>query len=151
MIGSDAKTKRDRGGKRKEQRELDAAVLRVHRLGVALLAQLPRDGRQQDGAETDADQPERKLVQPIGIVNVGDRAGVEQAAGERGRDREIDLHRAGAERRRQDQPKQLAANRRSCAAAGSQLTPACRQASISQPSWSTPPTVTEIACARAVT
>ena len=71
----------DRRRQGQKQSELDPAVLRVHRFLVAFPAQLPRDGRQQDGAKADADQSERKLVQPVGVIDVRDRARVEQPAG----------------------------------------------------------------------
>ena len=98
----------DRRRQRQEQRQFDSAVLRLHRLGIALLAELAGYGRQQDRAEADTDQPERQLVQPVGIINVGDRARIEQAAGQRRRNGEVHLNRAGAHRGRQDELQQLA-------------------------------------------
>ena len=59
-----------------------------------------RDGRQEDGAQADADQPERKLVQPVGVIDVCDRAVPQQVAGKRGRDDQVELNCARADRRR---------------------------------------------------
>ena len=98
----------DGRGEREEQRQLDAAILRFHRFRLAPGAEQARDGGEQDRAEPDADHPERQLVQPIGIIDVRDRALGEQGAGERGRDDQIDLHRPRAGGRGEDELHQAA-------------------------------------------
>ena len=57
-----------------QQRQLDAAVLRRDRAGGVAGAHLARQGRQDRRGNGDADDPERQLVQPVSVVEIGNRA-----------------------------------------------------------------------------
>ncbi len=85
-----------RRGQRKQERQFDAAILRLDRARHVAEAHLARQRRQDRGADRDADDAKRQLVQPVGIVKIGDRAGREQR-GQRRRDQQVELYHPGAE------------------------------------------------------
>ena len=150
MIGTPQIDQRHGGRQGEEQRQLQTAVLRAHRLRVLAAAELVRNGRKRTRAEADADQPQRQLVQPVGKIDVRNRTVRQQLAGERGRDEEVELDRASAAAAGpisfisrftsgiDGRPLQVAAGRGSPGRLHSQA------------SCSAPPTVTEIAWYRVV-
>ena len=68
--------------------------------------QLTRQCRQHRGANPDTNEPERQLVEPIGIVKIGDRTFGQESRRQRCGDQQIELHRTGAQCRWQNQPQQ---------------------------------------------
>ena len=84
-------------------------------------AHLARQRRQDRGADRDADNAERQLVQPVGIVEIGDRA-ARQQRGERGRDQQVELCHPGAEHARPHDAQGLPA-RAASGAAGAAAAP----------------------------
>ena len=100
------------------------------------------------GSKADPDHAERQLVHPVGVIDIGDRPFAEQVAGQRGRNDEVELHRARADGGGKDQlhqPLDLGIDARR---AGRSDTPAARQAMNSHVSWSTPPIGTAMAWTR---
>ena len=96
---------RDRRRHRQEQRELQRAVLVV--LGLLQIAGLQRARKlgQQHDADRHADDPERQLIEPVGILQDGDRAGLRR--GDDLADEEVDLRDAAGDRDRRREPEQL--------------------------------------------
>ncbi len=100
-----------RRGQRQQQGQLDAAVLRRHRAGLVAGAHLARQRWQDSRRNGDADDPERQLVQPVCVVQIGHRA-ARQQRGERGRDHQIELRDPGAQHPRPHDPQRLLDARR---------------------------------------
>ena len=105
MIGVGEHDQRRRRRQGQQQAHLDRPVLRVARRLVLAGAELPAQHRQQRRADGDADDPERQLVQPVGVEQVGDGAHRQQR-GEPGVDDDVDLVDAGADGTRQHQREQ---------------------------------------------
>ena len=87
---------RDRRRHRQEQRELQRAVLVV--LGLLQIAGFQRARKlgQQHDADRYADDPERQLIEPVGILQDGDRAGLR--GGDDLADEQVDLRDAAGDR-----------------------------------------------------
>ena len=82
-----------RGG---QQGKLQPAVLGVAGGVLRASADFTREPRQDDGGDGDGDDAERKLVQPVGIGEVGHRAD-RRERGNGGGDGDVDLGGAGAD------------------------------------------------------
>ena len=108
----------DRRRQGQQQRQLDAAVLRRRPRRRRRRPHLARQRRQDRGADRDADDAERQLVQPVGVIEIRDRA-ARQQRGERGRDQQVELSDAGAEHARPHDRAGCASPPASAAARGS--------------------------------
>ena len=58
----------DRGGQRQGERDLERARLRAGALSVIAAAQARRNGRPQHRGDRDRNDPERKLIETVGVV-----------------------------------------------------------------------------------
>ena len=117
---------RRRCGQGKQQHELDSAILSMDCNRFLSCPQLPRERRQHGGTNADTDKAERQLVEPIGVIKIGYSAFGQEARCQRGRDQQIKLNGARAERRRKDQLEQRSD-------LGGKLRPAQLQADIGAP------------------
>jgi hypothetical protein len=65
---------RNEARQRQEQRELDRAILGSACTGLIAARQASRHFRQQHRADRDTNHTDRQLVEPIGIIERGERA-----------------------------------------------------------------------------
>src|SRR6185437_1701606 len=85
-----------------KQRQLEAAILRLLCPRIVAEPYLARQRGQDRRADRDANYRERQLVEPVGVIEIGNRAGREER-GDRGRDDEVELRHPGTEDARQHQ------------------------------------------------
>ena len=113
-----ADRQRQRRRQAQQHRQLGRLALDPRRLVGFADVDVAADLGQDRGADRRADHAQRQLVEAVGIVEPADRAGADPGQ-EEGVDEHADLIDAGAERRGDDDPHELADARRhawACAA-----------------------------------
>ena len=65
---------RRRRGQRQQRAHFDCVGLQPLRLGMVVGVDVPREHRQDRGAERDADDAQRHLVEPVGVLEQRQRA-----------------------------------------------------------------------------
>ena len=82
VLEQDPDDRRGKGDQRRRRRAATSSMeissdwsMRRLRLGVAAALQVPAEFGQQHHADGDADDAERQLIEPVGVIEIGDGAG----------------------------------------------------------------------------